>query len=64
MVGGKEYGWIECKVGRRKMDFKEFGSLCFRDCGAGHISNSAQHPCSSSNLLYSYLLHFNSKFDV
>ena len=43
-VGGKEYGRIECKVGRRKMGFKEFESLCFRDCSAGHVSNSIQHP--------------------
>ena len=32
---------IECKVGSRKMGFKEFESLCFRDCGADHVSNSA-----------------------
>ena len=64
MVEGKEYGRIECKVGRRKMGFKEFWSLCFRDYGAGHVSNFAQHPCSSSNLLYSYLLHFSSELDV
>ena len=43
-VGGKEYGRIECKVGRRKMGFKEFESLCLRDYGVGHVSNSAQHP--------------------
>ena len=27
------------------MGFKGLKSLCFRDCGAGHVSNSAQHPC-------------------
>ena len=46
------------------MGFKEFKSLCFRDYGAGHVSDSAQHPCSSSNLVYSYLLHFSSELDV
>ena len=25
------------------MGFKEFESLCFRDCGVGHVSNSAHH---------------------
>ena len=40
-VGGKEYGRIECKVGRRKMGFKEFESLCFRDYGGGNVNNSA-----------------------
>ena len=64
MVGGKEYGKREYKVGRGKMGFKGLKNLCFRDCGAGHVSNSAQHPCFSSNLLYSYLLHFSSEFDV
>ena len=64
MVEGKEYGRKECKVGRRKMGFKEFWSLCFGDCGAGHVSNSAQHPCFSFNLLYSYLFHFSSELDV
>ena len=64
-VGGNEYGRIECKVGRRKMGFKEFESLCFRDYGVGHVSNFAQHPpCFSSNLLYSYLLHFSSKLGM
>ena len=43
------------------MGFKDLKSLCFRDCGAGHVSNSAQHPCFLSNLLYSYLLHFSSE---
>ena len=46
------------------MGFKGLKSLCFRDCGAGHVSNSAQHPCFLSNLLYSYLLHFSSELDV
>ena len=64
MVEGKEYGGIECKIGRRKLGFKEFWSLCFRDCGAGHVNNSALHPCFSSKLLYSYLLHFSSELDV
>ena len=41
MVEGKDYVLIECKVGRRKMGFKEFWSLCFRDCGAGHVCNYA-----------------------
>ena len=36
-VGGNEYGQIECKVGRRKMGFKEFRSLSFRDSSAGHV---------------------------
>ena len=27
------------------MGFKRLKSLCFRDYGAGHVSNSAQHPC-------------------
>ena len=26
------------------MGFKEFESLCYRDCGAGHVNNYAQHP--------------------
>ena len=26
------------------MGFKGLKSLCFRDCGASHVSNSAQHP--------------------
>ena len=46
------------------MGFKGLKSLCFRDCGAGHVRNSAQHPCFLSNLLYSYLLHFSSEWDV
>ena len=37
------------KVGRRKIGFKGLKSLCFRDCGAGHVSNSAQHPCLAQN---------------
>ena len=41
MVEGKDYGRIECKVGKIKLGFKEFWSLCFRDCGAGHVSNFA-----------------------
>ena len=45
MIGGKEYGKIEYKVGRIKMGFKGLKSLCFRDYGAGHVRNSAQHPC-------------------
>ena len=45
MVGGKEYGKIEYKLGRRKMGFKGLKSLCFRDCGADYVSNFAQHPC-------------------
>ena len=44
MVGGKEYGKIEYKVGRRKMGFKGLKSLCFHDCAAGHVSNSARTP--------------------
>ena len=63
-VRGKEYGKIEYKVERRKMGFKGLKRLCFGDCGAGHVSNSAQHPCFLSNLLYSYLLHFSSELDV
>ena len=43
------------------MGFKGLKSLCFRDCGAGHVSNSAQHLCLLSNLLYSYLLHLSSE---
>ena len=27
------------------MGFKGLKNLRFRDCGAGHVSNSAQHPC-------------------
>ena len=27
------------------MCFKGLKSLCFRYCGAGHVSNYAQHPC-------------------
>ena len=46
------------------MGFKGLKSLCFRDCGAGHVSNSAQHLCLLSNLLYSYLLHLSSELDV
>ena len=64
MVGGKEYGKIEYKVGRRKMGFKGLKSLCFHDCAAGHVSNSARTPVFLSNLLYSYLLHFSSEFNV
>ena len=58
------YGKIEYKVGRRKMGFKGLKSLCFRACGAGHVSNSTQHPCFLSNMLYSYLIHFSSESDV
>ena len=36
-VGENEYGQIECKVGRRKMGFKEFVSLSFCDSSAGHV---------------------------
>ena len=46
------------------MGFKGLKSLCFRDCGAGHVSNSAQCPGFLFNLLYSYLLHFTSELDV
>ena len=55
---------MEYKVGGRKMGFKGLKNLCFCDCGAGHVSNSTQHPYFLSNLLYSYLLHFSSKLDV
>ena len=37
-VGGKEYGRIEYKVGRRKIGFKGLKSLCFRDCGGRHVN--------------------------
>ena len=63
-VGGKEYGGIKYKVGRRKIGFKGLKSLCFHHFGACHVSNFAQHPCFLSHLLYSYLLHFSSKLDV
>ena len=47
------------------MGFKGLKSLCFRDCGAGHVSNSGHvTPAFLSNLLYSYLLHFSSELDV
>ena len=64
MVGGKEYGKIEYKVGIRKMGFKGLKSLCFHDCAAGHVSNSARTPVFYPTLLYSYLLHFSSEFNV
>ena len=37
-------GQIECKLGRRKMGFKEFMSLCFRDCGSGHVKQFCSAP--------------------
>ena len=46
------------------MGFKGLKSLYFRDCGASHVSNSAQYPYFLSNLLYSYLLNFSSELDV
>ena len=63
--GWRERVWLDRVSKRKKKNgLKEFESLCFRDCGAGHVSNSAQHPYSSSNLLYSYLFQFSLALDV
>ena len=37
------------------MGFKGLKSLCFRDCGVGHIRNSAQHPCFFYPTCYTHI---------
>ena len=46
------------------MGFKEFESFCFHDYGAGHVSNSVQHPLFFFQLVILISPSFSSKLDV